>query len=122
MNNFELISFTRAAELAAEGLGIKVIVAATISGRTARYMSLRRPAAPILGLTDRETTLRRMGLYRGVLPVLAPGFKSHDDLIAAAGEAARAHGLAGPGDLLLLVSGVPLGQSGITNNLRLHKL
>ncbi|MBT6496602.1 MAG: pyruvate kinase, partial [Planctomycetaceae bacterium] len=45
------------------------IVVATHSGRTAMAVSKQRSPVPILALTDRFETARRMCLYWGVTPV-----------------------------------------------------
>ena len=47
-------------------LGIKAIVVATMSGRTARVVSALRPRVPILAISGREETVRRLNLLFGV--------------------------------------------------------
>ncbi|MBS1270220.1 MAG: Pyruvate kinase II [Gammaproteobacteria bacterium] len=48
---------------------VKVIVAMTESGTTARLMSRISSGIPIVAMSRRTTTLRRVTLYRGVYPV-----------------------------------------------------
>ncbi|MBI5211249.1 MAG: pyruvate kinase [Elusimicrobia bacterium] len=110
-----------AAGLVGEAVGETVLAAATESGATARYLSKSRPAAPILGLSPKEETLRRMALYWGVLPVRIPRFRKHEDLLEEAGRCARRLG-AKPGWHVVILSGTPLGQSGRTNTLHLRRI
>jgi len=60
---------TLGASMAAEHLQADLIVVATHSGRTAMAVSKQRSPVPILALTDRPETSRRMCLYWGVTPV-----------------------------------------------------
>ena len=60
---------TEGAVAAAARLGAKLIVVATHSGKTALSVSCKRSPIPILALTDRADTARRMALYFGVTPV-----------------------------------------------------
>ncbi|MEX2288608.1 MAG: pyruvate kinase [Planctomycetaceae bacterium] len=60
---------TLAAGTAAEHLGADLIVVATHSGRTAMAVSKQRSHVPILALSDRPATARRMCLYWGVTPL-----------------------------------------------------
>lgn len=54
---------------AAEHLAADLIVVATKTGKTALAASRLRCQTPILGLTSRETTARRLSLYWGITPV-----------------------------------------------------
>ena len=60
---------TLGAGTAAEHLDADLIVVATHSGRTAMALSKQRSRVPILALTDRPDTARRMCLYWGVTPL-----------------------------------------------------
>ncbi len=60
---------TLGAGTAAEHLDADLIVVATHSGRTAMAVSKQRSRVPILALTDRPDTARRMCLYWGVTPL-----------------------------------------------------
>ena len=61
---------TLGAGAAAKHLDADVIVVATHSGRTALSVSKQRGQIPIVALTDREESARRMALYWGVTPLL----------------------------------------------------
>ena len=62
---------TAGAGTAAKQLNADLIVVATHSGRTALSVSRQRGQIPVIALTDRVASARRMTLYWGVTPVLA---------------------------------------------------
>jgi pyruvate kinase len=81
-----------ACELAAS-VDAAVVVTLTTDGRTARWVAKYRPRRPILAVTPRAETYRRLALVRGVTPILLAG--PRDDLVDAARAAAREHGWRG---------------------------
>jgi pyruvate kinase len=95
-----------------------LIVAFTESGSTAGRVSKYRPRPHILALTPSEGTQRALTLRWGVTPVVMLRPKSVDDFFAIGEEqAVRVAGLR-PGDLVVLVAGIPIGVAGGTNLLR----
>jgi pyruvate kinase len=109
-----------AAELA-EDLETVAIVAFTQSGSTARLTSKCRPRVPILAATPLPRTARRCTLYWGVRPVLLPAAGGDtDELMEAIQTHMRDHGLACPGDAVVVVAGTPVGRVGSTNMIKLQ--
>ncbi len=114
-----------AAELVARYLGSTAIVAATLSGDTARYASMARPACAVVGLSPIESTRRRMALYRGVIPGAIDEMKDTEALADAARRAVRS--LFGEGEgkgagasgIAVLVYGEPVGAGVKANTVRL---
>jgi len=106
----------------AELLEPAATVAFTSSGFSALRASRERPMAPILALTPRQTTARRLALAWGVIPV--PFDEVHDvgEMIAHATAAARQAGVAKPGDTVIVVAGLPFGQQGSTNLLHVARV
>jgi pyruvate kinase len=106
----------------AELLQPAATVAFTHSGFSSLRASRERPVAPILALTPRLTTARRLALAWGVVPV--PFDEVHDigEMIAHATAAARRQGVAQPGDTVVVIAGIPFGQSGSTNLLHVVKV
>ena len=49
------------------------IVALTREGRTARILSMLRPRAAVIAMTERDAVARRLALWWGVTPVIAHG-------------------------------------------------
>ena len=82
----------------------RAIVAVTRGGATARRLSGLRPPMPILALTEREDTARRLTLNWGVVPVST---EIGDNLEAAGPRIARelvSRGLVDAGAAVVLVS------------------
>ena len=59
----------RAAGRMAEELGAKMVVVASASGETALSLSKNRNFVPTIGVSSSDSTLRRMCLYWGVIPL-----------------------------------------------------
>ena len=59
----------RAAGQMAEELGAKMVVVASASGKTALSLSKNRNFVPTIGVSRLDSTLRRMCLYWGVIPL-----------------------------------------------------
>lgn len=104
----------------AHDLGVKTIITATKSGRTAEALSKYRPACKIIAGTTNETTLRQMNLLWGVCPILMKNKNSTDKIFKHVVEAAQKHGHVLTGDLVVLTLGIPFGVSGTTNLLKVH--
>jgi pyruvate kinase len=94
------------------------IVAYTSSGTTAARVARKRPGVPILATTMRIEVSRRLCLWWGVHSALSERVQSYEEMVSRATELAQREGLASTGDALVIVAGIPLGQGGTTNNLR----
>ncbi|CCI87773.1 pyruvate kinase [Lactobacillus gigeriorum] len=104
----------------AEELGVKTIIAATKSGYTARMISKYRPDADIIALTFDEKIQHSLAVVWGVQPLLSEKPASTDDMFEKAAEVAKAQGFVKDGDLVIIVAGVPVGESGTTNVMKLQ--
>ena len=108
-----------AAREIAEATDIKAICCYTQSGTTAALTARERPRVPILALTELERTARRLCLTWGIschmveMPV--ERFKM---AVVYAARAARASGIAGEDDQIVVTAGVPFSVPGTTNILR----
>ena len=124
LNRFDKTDVTeaigRAVAEAANNLNIKVIVAATKSGHTARMISKYRPDADILAVTFDDRTRRGLAINWGVYPVMAEAPASTDEMFALATEEAKKAGFAKEGDLILITAGVPVGEKGTTNVMKIQ--
>ncbi|WP_461224098.1 pyruvate kinase [Lacticaseibacillus suihuaensis] len=104
----------------ARNLGVKTIVAATKSGFTARMISKYRPKADILAITFDEKTQRGLMINWGVYPIIAEAPQSTDDMFDLATKKAQELGFAEEGDLILITAGVPVGETGTTNVMKVQ--
>ena len=105
---------------AAKNLGVKCIVAATESGHTAKMISKYRPDADILAVTFDERTKRGLMLNWGVYPTVAEKPSTTDEMFDLATKKAVELGFAKEGDLILITAGVPVGERGTTNVMKIQ--
>jgi len=96
----------------------KVIVVPTLSGNSARILSVFRPDEPILALTPDEHAERVMQLYWGVHTSIRPLFDESESVIQNAMKAALDTGLAGLSDKIILLAGLPLNSPNMVNTIR----
>merc|ERR1719440_377601 len=61
-----------------------LIVALTETGETARQIAKYRPKTPILAITASQTTVRQLGVIRGIVPTLTASFVGTDSVITKA--------------------------------------
>lgn len=101
-------------------LNVKAIVAATESGSTARTISKYRPHSDIIAVTPSEETTRQCSIVWGVQPVVKKGRKSTDALLNNAVATAVETGRVSNGDLIIITAGVPTGETGTTNMMKIH--
>jgi pyruvate kinase len=92
----------------------------TKSGFSARIVASHRPNVPILVLTDVPHTYRQLALVWGVVPELVPHCNTYDEMVRLALDAVRKHGLARPGDRVVVTAGVPFDVPGTTNLLKVE--
>ena len=91
-------------------------------GLTALRAARERPAAPVLGLTPRLDTARRLSLVWGVHPVQVAEIDSVDTMVEQACAMACDEGYARPGEIVAIAAGMPFGTPGTTNLLRIARL
>ncbi len=113
-------SVASAAVEIATAVRAKAIVCATTSGSTARLISKYRPDTAIVGATSSETTLFRLALSWGVLPLSIGPVRDTDEMMEAAIHAVVEHRIARTGDRIVLTAGVPVNLVGSTNLIKVH--
>ncbi|MEY9248646.1 pyruvate kinase [Bradyrhizobium elkanii] len=112
---------TAAADLASV-VHAAAIVAYTSSGTTAARVARKRPSRPILAITPSREVSRRLCLLWGAHSVLSDDVQSYEEMVERATTFAHAEQFASSRDLLVVVAGIPFGQAGTTNNLRVVSL
>jgi pyruvate kinase len=115
-------AISEAAATAAHMLRASAIAAFTESGFSARLISQERPGVPIIALTPFEAVQRRLGLSWGVSARLVGKVQSTDEMIEEVESALLADGTVREGDVVVIISGSPMGVRGTTNLLRLHRI
>lgn len=101
-----------------ELLPMSVTAAYTSSGSTTLSIARERAATPILSLSPRIETARRLTLAWGVHSICMDDVASVEEMVDRTLSAAREEGLAEPGHPVLMVAGMPFGTPGATNLLR----
>jgi len=107
-----------AAREIAEATNVKAICCFTSSGTTAALVSREKPRVPIIALTNRLETARRLALTWGCYCVTTNDMQRFKQAVVSAARAARSSGMATESDLIVVTAGVPFNVSGTTNILR----
>jgi pyruvate kinase len=112
-------AISAAATQVAETLSAAAIVTYTTSGSTTLRAARERPYAPILTLTAKIETARRLALAWGTHCVQTEDVHSFSEMVDKACRIARDQGIADKGQRLVVTAGVPFGTPGSTNVLRI---
>src|SRR5690606_32487632 len=115
-------AISAAARQVAHTVSAACIATYTMSGSTALRAARERPDAPILGLTARQETARKLALVWGVHWVVTNDIATFQEMVDTAGAAARNEGFADPGQRIVITAGVPFGTPGATNVLRIARV
>ncbi len=111
-----------AARQVSHTIGATAICAFTSSGSTALRAARERPEAPILGLTPSEQTARRLAVVWGVHAVVTAEAHSMTETVTKASRTTLSEGFSKHGEDIVVIAGVPFGQPGTTNALRVAKV
>ncbi len=103
-------------------LDVAAMVAYTSSGSSALRMARERPRAPIIGMTPRASTARRLALAWGVNPVLCEDVTNVSEMTQLALATAVRLNFAAPGQTIVIAAGMPFGTPGSTNLLRIAQI
>ncbi len=115
-------AISAAARQTAHTVSANAIVTYTTSGSTTLRIARERPDVPILGLTPKLQTARRLAVTWGVHSVHTADARSFPDMEHKAAAAALADEFAQDGDRIIITAGVPFGTPGATNILRIARV
>ncbi|TYR82174.1 pyruvate kinase [Priestia megaterium] len=101
-------------------LNASAILAPTESGYTAKIVSKYRPQSPIVAVAANDSVARRLSLVWGVTPVVGERVNTIDDMLDNAVNDAVKTGIVSHGDLVVITAGVPVGESGATNLMKVQ--
>lgn len=102
----------------ADTIGAAYIACFTHSGGTARLISKYRPNKPVIGFSPETSTVTRLALSWGVVPMEIGVVSSVDELLEGAAWAMKYKGLTSEGDYIVITAGVPVGKPGKTNMIK----
>jgi pyruvate kinase len=103
----------------AHTIGAAAIVNYTMSGSTALRSARERPDVPIIVLTNKQETARRLSVLWGAHCVHTADVKSTGEMADKACRIAAREGFAKSGEKIVITAGVPFGTPGTTNLLRI---
>ena len=112
-------AITAAARQVAQTVSAAAIVTFSSTGSTTLRCARERPSVPILGLTPRPDTARRLALAWGVHSVQVKDLHSFSEMVTKAIAVASREDFAKMGQRLVITAGVPFGTPGATNVLRI---
>lgn len=112
-------AITAAARQVASTVRAAAIVSYTTSGSTAQRASRERPNVPILCISGRDATARRLMLAWGVHSLFTHDVDTVEEMVDHALALTVEAGFARHGDSIVITAGVPFGTPGATNILRI---
>ncbi len=112
-------AISAAAAQVAATINAAAIVSYTTSGSTALRAARERPDVPILVLTSKIETARRLAVTWGAHCVQTADVRTFQEMVQKACGIALTEGIAKAGDKLIITAGVPFGTPGATNVLRI---
>ncbi len=113
-------SVARSAFLVARETRASAILAPTLHGNTPRLISKYRPPQDIIAVTPSEIIQRRLLLYWGIVPLLAPLGEDSDAMLNKALAAAMDKGLVKTFDRVVILAGIPMHSPIMLNTVRVH--
>ncbi len=99
----------------ARTIEVKVMACYTTSGSTARRIARERPPVKTLVMTASIKVARRLGLMWGAHAVHTRDVSNFEEMVGKAKRMALRHHLAAPGELMIIMAGVPFKTAGSTN-------
>jgi pyruvate kinase len=106
----------------AETVEATVMVAFSSSGNTALRIARERPSIPFLVMTPNLHVQRRLGLLWGTRTAASTFSEDFESAITEAIEEIKHRDLAGRGQQIVVVAGMPFGIEGTTNSMRVVTL
>ena len=101
-------------------LDVNAIITPTESGHTARMISKYRPKAPIVAVTSNEKVYLNLALVWGVTPRIGQKVETTDEMLELAVQESLNTDIVKHGDLVVITAGVPVGEAGTTNLMKVH--
>jgi pyruvate kinase len=111
----DALATTLAARELAGDRDVAAIAVFTRSGRTAWLMANARPTVPTLAFTPEPQTYTKLSLAWGVIPHLIPMAHTVEEMIERVRSACRESGLVQPGEQVVMVASLPVGEMGPPN-------
>jgi pyruvate kinase len=121
-DNNILNTISEASVITSFKINAKAIIVPTRSGNSARMISSFRPYCPIIAISMDSTIQRQLNISWGIKPMLNKFIGDQKELFEKAMEKAIETDLVKNGDLVIITAGIPTGNKGKTNMLKLHRI
>ncbi|MFC5590384.1 pyruvate kinase [Sporosarcina soli] len=110
----------QAAAYTAINLKVKAVLAPTESGHTAKMIAKYRPGCPVIAVTSSDACSRKLSLVWGIYPIVGRKVASIDEILQESVEESVKHQYVSHGDVVIITAGVPVGEAGTTNLMKIH--
>ena len=107
---------------ASKEIGAKVIVAATMTGKTAIKISNLKPITPILATVPSNKVARGLALNWGVYPSLVKEYNTTDEIVSDGIEKAKEFVELNKGDNIIITGGFPNIGVKVTNFMKIEEI
>ena len=107
---------------ASREMNAKVIVAATMSGRTARKISNLKPNIPILATVPNKKVAVCLALNYGVYPIVVHEYNSTDEVVSDGVAKAKEVMNLNKGDNIIITGGFPNTGVKVTNFMKIEEV
>ena len=116
-------AITNAAYSIASNAGAKAIITFSVSGKTTMRMARERAPVQIIGLSPNIKTSRKMQIIWGVNSCYSTQDAANtSEMVQIACSLVKNKNLVKPDDSVIITAGVPFGNAGSTNLLRIAKI
>jgi len=115
-------AISAAARQVAPTVGATAVICYSTSGKTALRAARERPDAPIVALTYDQAVARTLALVWGVQPIICLDATDMKEMVKTALSVTEEKGVVKTGDTVVITAGVPFGNAGTTNILRIAKV
>lgn len=111
-----------AACLVASKLNASAIVTVTSTGATACRIARNRPQMPVISCSQDKKVVRQLLLVWGVNPFYIKSQKNTDQIHRDSKHIAGKANFVEKGDIVVVVSGIPVGVAGSTNTIKVDRI
>jgi len=115
-------AITNAANTISKNARAKAIVTFSVSGQTTFRMSRQRAPVRVVGISPNIKTARKLQMAWGVHSCLGDDAQNTKEMVANACSIIKKADLVQPDDFIVITAGVPFGNAGSTNLLRIAKI
>lgn len=106
----------------ASNIKAKIMVCFSSSGATALRVARNRIQTNVIAISPKITSCQQLTMSWGIHPVLSPDANNTSDMVSISEKIIRKCNAAETNDRYVITAGVPFGQSGTTNIIRVEKL